>query len=45
MERLYILIAVLDGNAIAEADAFGLVILEPLGCLAIDEEPLILDGS
>lgn len=42
MERLNIFVAVLDGYAIAEADAFYLVVTEPGGALGVDQEPLVL---
>lgn len=42
VEGFDVLVAVLDRDAIAEADALGLMVLEPLGGLAVDEEPLVL---
>ena len=44
MERLDVLVAVLDGNAVAESDALGLVVPEPLRRLPVDEEPPVLRG-
>jgi hypothetical protein len=41
MERLNILVAVLDGNAIAETYAFALVINEPLSGLAVNKETFV----
>jgi hypothetical protein len=41
MERFNILVAVLDGNAIAEAYTFALVINEPLSGLAVNEQTLV----
>ena len=41
MERLHILIAVLDRDTVTETDAFCIVIKEPLCSLTVDKQPLV----
>ena len=42
VEGLDVLIAVLNRDAVAETDALGLVVKEPLCGLAVDEKSLVL---